>query len=394
MLENLTLDNFKSFRRLAFRPCALNVLTGLNGAGKSSFVQGLLFLREMVQRSSVAPWYVNLNSPPLSFGTYSDLRYAYAQSDDDTVRVSFKICGIPLEYRFVVSKTSTADEEVEVLIAESSAMPNLSGAHVRHTIGGEEEWARMLKAIREIQYISAYRLPPQQEHAYSALRVRDHNWGAMGEFAVAYLAEYGQQTLVHPSLCRPEVEDQHLQQQVDAWMSVVSPGAFVCVENVVRMNRTLLSVSFARGVNRHPFRPQNVGFGISYVLPLLVMILRAQKGDCLIVENPEAHLHPKGQAELGRLLSLAAASGVQVFVETHSDHVLNGIRVAVKQGVIPSDDVNVAFFERVTESGPDGSYEQETKVERIGLLPSGEFDHFPQGFMDEWNIQLLKLLEP
>lgn len=44
----------------------------------------------------------------------------------------------------------------------------------------------------------------------------------------------------------------------------------------------------------------------------------------MIIENPEAHIHPRGQAEMGRLIALAAAAGMQLFVETHSDHIVNG----------------------------------------------------------------------
>jgi len=58
-----------------------------------------------------------------------------------------------------------------------------------------------------------------------------------------------------------------------------------------------------------------------------------------VIENPEAHIHPQGQAELGKLMALAASSGAQIIVETHSDHVINAIRVAVKEGIIPSTDI-------------------------------------------------------
>lgn len=376
----LSLNNFKSFRRLVYEPSALNVFTGLNGSGKSSLIQYLLFLREMTQKSDSAPWFVGLDGDSHSFGTYADLHYAYSQDEADGVRMCFSLDGDPQEYRFRVADADSVAEEVRVDF--EGAMPD------------QEKWRRMLTSLKSVQYISAYRLPPREDHKYSVKRVQNHDWGALGEYAVAYLAEEGMKKLVAENMCNKDQPDRHLQAQVDAWMNIVSPGARVNAENLGKINRVKLSVSFAKGVNEHPFLPQNVGFGISYVLPVLIMVLRSEPGDCLIIENPEAHLHPKGQAEFGRLLALAAASGVQVFVETHSDHVLNGIRVAVKNGPTDPADVKVAFFSRQVTVNAGGAYEQESVLEELHVNKEGEFDHFPPDFMDEWNKQLLELLQP
>lgn len=89
----------------------------------------------------------------------------------------------------------------------------------------------------------------------------------------------------------------------------------------------------------------NMGFGVSYSLPIIVALLSAREGDILVLENPEAHLHPRGQRKIGELVALAAANGVQIFMETHSDHVLNGIRLSVRNKKISSDkDKNKLFL--------------------------------------------------
>src|SRR5690606_34572833 len=98
-------------------------------------------------------------------------------------------------------------------------------------------------------------------------------------------------------------------------------------------------------------RPSNVGFGLTYSLPLVVACLIAKPGSVLLLENPEAHLHPQGQAALGELIVRAARDGVQILVETHSDHVLNGIRLAVKRQLISKDDVVVHYFQRAVDTG-------------------------------------------
>ena len=109
------------------------------------------------------------------------------------------------------------------------------------------------------------------------------------------------------------------------------------------------------GIRSEWTRAPNAGFGISYALPIVVAALRAAAGGLLLVENPEAHLHPAGQSRIGGFLARVAADGVQVFVETHSDHVLNGIRVAVADGsaALLPEQAAIHFFRVEDDGGPD-----------------------------------------
>ena len=91
--------------------------------------------------------------------------------------------------------------------------------------------------------------------------------------------------------------------------------------------------------------PVHTGFGLTQVLPIVVAALSADEGDILLVENPEVHLHPAGQALMGQFLAKVALAGVQVIVETHSDHILNGVRVAVaSKQLLGANDVAIHFF--------------------------------------------------
>ena len=80
-------------------------------------------------------------------------------------------------------------------------------------------------------------------------------------------------------------------------------------------------------------------------------LLSAKRGTLVLLENPEAHLHPQGQVRIGELIARTAASGVQILVETHSDHVLNGIRLAVHAGKIEPDQVKLQYFKRGEKNG-------------------------------------------
>src|SRR6202012_5567513 len=93
-------------------------------------------------------------------------------------------------------------------------------------------------------------------------------------------------------------------------------------------------------------RPPNTGFGLSFVAGIIVAGLAAPGNTVLMVENPEAHLHPKAQSLIGEFLARVAAGGTQVFVETHSEHVLNGMRRLVKQLVLAPDAAHLFFFSR------------------------------------------------
>lgn len=119
----------------------------------------------------------------------------------------------------------------------------------------------------------------------------------------------------------------------------------------------------------------NMAFGNTYILPIVLAVLTAPRDSLIIIENPEAHLHPKAQLRIGELLSIAAQNGVQIIIETHSDHLLNGIRKSAKDNSIESS--NVAIF-YVEES--DGEH---VKTE-ITLNQDGSLNRWPQGFFDEW----------
>lgn len=125
----------------------------------------------------------------------------------------------------------------------------------------------------------------------------------------------------------------------------------------------------------------NMGFGVSYSLPIIVALLSAREGDILVLENPEAHLHPRGQRKIGELVALAAANGVQIFMETHSDHVLNGIRLSVRNKKISSDKVKINYFyEYLSEEGIQKH--EKTSPE---ILEDGSLSNWPEGFFDEWD---------
>ena len=118
-----------------------------------------------------------------------------------------------------------------------------------------------------------------------------------------------------------------------------------------------------------------MAFGNTYILPIVLAVLTAPRDSLIIIENPEAHLHPKAQLRIGELLSIAAQNGVQIIIETHSDHLLNGIRKSAKDNSIEAS--NVAIFYVEESDGEHGKTE-------ITLNQDGSLNQWPKGFFDEW----------
>ena len=100
-------------------------------------------------------------------------------------------------------------------------------------------------------------------------------------------------------------------------------------------------------------------------MPILATGLIAEAGSYMIVENPEAHLHPSAQSKIGRFLAMVAHTGVKVIIETHSDHVINGIQIAAAKHEIESADVSIQFFSQEKS-------EIQPKVEHIQISAKGE----------------------
>ena len=130
--------------------------------------------------------------------------------------------------------------------------------------------------------------------------------------------------------------------------------------------------------------PTNTGFGISYVLPIIVTCLLAEKDRWVIIENPEAHLHPAAQSKIGGFLAKMANAGLRIVVETHSDHIINGIQLAVAKKEIENSCIIINYFDKG---------EQQPKVHSISMNEKGELDKWPKGFFDQTEIDFAKLIE-
>ena len=110
-----------------------------------------------------------------------------------------------------------------------------------------------------------------------------------------------------------------------------------------------LQVRKFRGRRKGPWRNLvDVGYGVSQVLPVITELFRQDTAPLVLLQQPEVHLHPSAQAALGSLFCQVVAQGSQLVVETHSDYILDRIRMEVRDDNIPlkPEDVSILFFKR------------------------------------------------
>ncbi len=370
MITRLIIENFKAFEHAELNLTELNLLTGVNGVGKSSVLQALLLLRQSQYTSIDQPFAgLMLKGPLMDIGLGKDAQNV--NSDRDSIR-----------FQVHFERTKDQVNAQFKFVAESDFQPYESGSY------SDNVSEQPLFIDGRFQYLNAERKSPSVIFPTSNHQVQQlRSVGKNGEYAVHFLAQYQREPMVLKSA--QITESNTLLDQVDAWFQRISAGTRLTTTYRSDLNVATLTYRFEAGENVTPdFTPVNVGFGFTYVLPIIVAVLAARPGDLLLIENPESHLHPQGQAQLGALLAFAAADGVQLIVETHSDHLLNGVRVAVKEKQIKPEQVSVYYFER----DPDAD-EHVTQIIQPTIDANGRLSQQPRGFFDEYARQLDQLLQ-
>ncbi|MGW1653590.1 AAA family ATPase [Streptomyces atratus] len=382
MITQLTLVNFKAFRRLELPMGPLTLLTGLNSSGKSSVLQALALLRQSFgpDRSTSPEEGLLLNGELVEVGTARDVLHDDFGSADDLLTTDAPVVG------FVV------DDEVDDEFDDG----NVGRFIARYDLQQPDEdvmeaydfpgWRGFLSL--PFQYLHADRITPAVTYPRSRQVAIDRGFlGVRGEHTVNYLRYNAEREVPDGPLRHPNATSPQLLDQTVAWMQELCPGVNLQATAIEGTDFVRLSYGFGgtAGINAtRRRRPTNVGFGLTYALPIVVACLTTTPESLILLENPEAHLHPKGQTRMAALISAAAATGAQLVVETHSDHVLNGVRLAVKRGDLRPDDAVIHFF----RGNGSGAEVISPRVDEDGMLAQ-----WPEGFFDEWENSLDQLLD-
>ena len=386
MIREIYLEHFKCFEKLSLPLGGLTLLSGVNASGKSTVIQSLALLSQSVVE---AEWSGEL----LLDGTSVQLGAVTDVVDKVNGRRSFRLGltgdGFVARWRFgdpdVQDREAVTVPVHEVEWTEDGATERFVGT----TVGAfrallpaslTSARARLLQTtLARLDHIGAERLGPRE--IYRLGHEDFHQTvGIHGERVPGALWWFGDDA-VAPAMCRAGAPPT-VRAQVQAWLEHFFPGVVLQLARVPNANALTLGFRTSNETNFH--RPQHVGYGITHVLPLLVAGVRAMPGRVLAVENPEVHLHPAGQSAIGGFLARVAAQGVTVLVETHSDHVLNGVRRAVRDQSIPADQVSLHFFrERAL-----AREESVAQVVSPRIDAEGNLDQWPEGFFDQFDRDL------
>lgn len=376
MLERIHLENFKASRDVDARLTSLTVLAGLNSTGKSTLLQAIGALRQSYEPNGRTDG-LSLSGELVQLGKFGDL--LTEGTPGDTVEITIAENG--LSCRWVFGGPLDANQ------LKFSEFPASAPNFVIST---------------DFQFLQADRIIPQPLYPQATQRARETGFlGSWGEYTVDFLGMASTRQVpgarsfprtgfgLNEELLKKVAPTEGLLDQVVGWLQQLSPGVRLSITRIRGTDEVLLQYRYDG--RRHEttsnfYRPTNVGFGLTYSLPIVVACLAAPTGALLLLENPEAHLHPQGQAALGEMMARCANDGVQIIVETHSDHLLNGVRLAVKRGLIKSSDVVLHFFSRPVETG-------EAFIESPAVLENGRLSNWPSGFFDQWDKEIDALLD-
>lgn len=381
MISSLRLLNFKCFGDLSLPMTPLTLLCGLNGMGKSSVIQALLVLRQSYQLGELLNGRLVLGGDLADLGTGADILFEDAAEDMIAFELESSEPGMP-RWSLTFDYTRDADElAVRPVRSPQPTSHALLPSHV------PVPWRERPPCGGSVVYVNAERIGPRKLHQLSETRAHVGDFGARGEYALNYLTLNQTMRLTDDDPRSIATTSHRLADEVYGWLQEVTPGVHLELERIQRADAVIAGFRFERrgDVASRPYRPTNVGFGLSYVLPVVVALLTAPSGSLVIVENPEAHLHPRGQTKLAELASRAALAGVQVLVETHSDHFMDGVRIAVRDRILTPDTLSFHYF---------AQEDSRFVVKSPTVYPDGRLSEWPSGFFDQRDENLVRLLAP
>lgn len=344
MIDILKVSNLKSIDNITLQCSKYNLLIGTNSSGKSTIVQALLILSQNMD------FMYGINGPLTSLGEFREVKNFNTKGKEISISVNSKEGLVSL----------VINDDNNIIINRESETLAVSLSYERGNF----------------HYLSCNRIGGRD--TYNKNLSRSNNFGINGEYVIDYLTKHGSDELETKLIKTNDMLT--LSYQVNYWMKYIINANFQ-VENIVGTDVVKAMFSIIDG---RFMRPKNVGSGVSYLVSIITICLGSQAGDVLIIENPEIHLHPLSQSRLSEFFYFIACSGRQIFVETHSDHLFNGIRVGISKKEMESKNVSVNFT-RLNNNFC-------TEVKQIEFGAKGKILNPIDNLFDQFEIDLDKML--
>ncbi len=353
MIKETEIYNFKSIQELKMECSNLNLLIGINSAGKSTICQALLLLGQNITEQS------GLNGSLIKLGTLEENCCRYLANRE--------IC--------VCVKTDQGESVKEMI--QLNRETKLWDIKTEYSQSGREVFESLFDyRRRNLQYLSCHRIGPQ--NLYEENMDINEQLGTDGRYAISFLNKHGD-NLMEQDMCRGNA-DFTLLGQVNWWLNYITQTQ-ISTEPIAGAD----AVRAYYKMNEVPnIRPANVGSGISYLISILVMCMASTKGSILIIENPEIHLHPSAQAKVCELLYFLSQKERQIFVETHSDHIFNGFRAGIATKEMDAEKINVQFIYMNDENA--------TEAMRVAIGKYGTVENQRENLFDQFDLDLNKMI--
>lgn len=406
MLNAINLRYFKCFESLKLPLASLTLLSGTNASGKSSVLQALVLLHQTMREHE---WSTRLmlNGKSIKLGTVLDVVNESQGGKSFEIGLTYK--NLSYLWTFTGERNELSIDVEKICIINNTSgtkslidYPKLKEEHPDHASNYLQKLlptmytlasnnfhlphahapkTRMDNGVIDVQkplttgftYITAERIGPREIYALEDKQIACAV-GPMGEYAMSLFYSKRDEPILDDLTLETESRNT-LFHQVTARMQQFFPNCLLAVEKVQNANAITLRLKTSNETEFH--RPVNVGFGLTQVLPIVIAALSAQKEDILLIENPEVHLHPAGQALMGQFLAEVANASIQVILETHSDHILNGVRRFVKSAGITPEQVALHFFR------PRSDDSAQVISPQINI--HGDLDCWPDGFFDQFD---------
>lgn len=350
MISRINIKNFKCFSDITMDLTDINVLTGVNAAGKSTIIQAFLLGFATLKEKEMS---IDVNNAlGVQVGNPQAL-VSQNPSDNCESDFSFSVYENECKSDFLYS------------------IDRMSPLNLTFQIRKQGD------IVSQLFYLNAERRGPRMSYPAGG----DENIKSDGSNAAYIVEQADMQNVIIPEQVK-SVDSNKFSAQVEGWMDAILGDVQISVSTDLAKAST--DIRYKNNLVDHSVFPTMTGFGLSYIFSIVAFGLwcTAKKHSVLIIENPEAHLHPAAQSKIGKFLQIISSAGVQIIVETHSEHVIDGIRLqAAYTG--KTDKVTVDFFERV---------DKHVEIQKIWVDENGELSDWPRGFFDQKRQDLRDLL--
>ena len=433
MLTRLYLKNFRAFEEQSVDLSKINLFFGPNNAGKSSLLSALNLVCQTVKSSDIDAD-ILLSGRFEDFGSYYDMVNGNDESKQITILIEAELAIPHRSYvhpkhggRQLRIKETKQRGHLEIkigyrkdrhevrLLASEIRIPeenllirtrrNQLGRHVVDSMKGFKDLSiekmeqmvlvrnliptvlvplvsrdpayEELRAIRsftlgmrreinKVEFIGPFRSSPQR--LYLLTGESPANVGRHGERALEIMMQDEK---------RKGREKKELMKLVSDWLKEAEIARRIYTMPMTDRYFEVIVQNFYTGEEENL---TDVGFGCSQILPVLIAGFNVEEGGIFIVQEPEIHLHPKAQAELGSVFKVLHKRGVQLIIETHSEHLLLRLQSHVARGDIKAKDVNVYYVDPAAKR-------KRKKGKIITKIEIGEEGYFtqewPRGFFPE-----------